>query len=76
MAFFAALFPHTQNVSLESLLELFFERTGTFIETQTQIMIWINPTGLSKFYRTLLTHIIEGLNKMNLLRSGNLFKFD
>jgi len=70
MSFFAILFPDTLNICLESLLELFFERTGTFIETQTQIMIWINPTGLSKMYRILLTHIVEGLNKMGLLQSG------
>jgi hypothetical protein len=70
MTFFAALFPFALDISLESLLELFFERTGTLIETQTQIMIWINPTGLSKMYRMLLTRVIEGLNKMALLRSG------
>ena len=41
MTFFAALFPEEIDISLESLLELFFERTGTLIETQTQIMIWV-----------------------------------
>jgi len=67
MTFFAALFPEESGISLESLLDLFFERTGTFIETQTQIMIWVNPTGLSKIYQMLLTRVIEAINKMGLL---------
>lgn len=70
ISFFSLLFPETIGVSLETLLELFFERTGTFLETQTQIMILINPAGLSKRYRMLLTRTIEGVNNMNLFRSG------
>src|SRR5256885_16763243 len=45
----------TLKVSLECLLHILFERSGARMETDSQMIYWVNPTGLSAAYQRLLT---------------------
>ncbi len=70
-AFMAALLAtlHIQ-VSLEQVLSLLFERSGSRMETPSQIVYWINTVGLSRSKRRLLDRIVEGLGAMDLQDQG------
>ena len=57
-------------LSLGSLLELFFKRSGGYYETASEIMYFLNEDGLSKSNRIKLNKIVEGCCKMNLTRKG------
>ncbi len=71
MAFLAALCAHLKDsITLECLLTLVFERSGTCLETQTECLYWINTTGLSLTYRELLGHVVEGICAMNITHHG------
>jgi hypothetical protein len=56
------------NVGLETFIEIFFRRGGTYLETHSQIVYRINTTGLSTVYKETLGKIAQGLNSMNLSR--------
>ena len=66
-AFMAALLAtlHTK-VSLQQVLGLLFERSGARMETPSQVVYWVNTTGLSLSNRRLLSEIVEGLCAMDL----------
>jgi predicted RNase H-like nuclease (RuvC/YqgF family) len=49
-------------VSLEQVLRLLFERSGSRIERDKTVMYWINATGLSRGNRRILDEIVEGLS--------------
>jgi hypothetical protein len=71
MAFLAALLTHLQGkVSLERVLGLLFERSGACLETASEIVYWVNTTGLSQPYRRLLEEIGDGLCAMDLRAQG------
>lgn len=59
-----------ENITLECLLKLVFERSGACLETQTGFIYWINATGLSGAYRELLERVVEGMCAMNLRHRG------
>ncbi len=71
MAFMAALLAHLQSqVSLECVLNLLFERSGAGLETASEIVYWVNTTGLSRPYRRLLEEVVDGLCAMDLRHRG------
>jgi len=54
------------KVSLECVLSLLFARSGARMETDSQVVYWINTTGLAMPYRRLLAEIVKGLCAMDL----------
>jgi hypothetical protein len=70
-AFMAVLLGILQTkVSLEQVLSLLFERSGARMETNAQVVYWVNTTGLSVPYRRVLTKLVEGLCTMDLREKG------
>ena len=71
LAFMVGLGEQLQTkVSLDCILRLLFERSGTRMETVFQVVYWINTAGLSLPYRRLLTEVVEGLGAMELRAQG------
>lgn len=71
MAFMAALLAQMQSqVSLECILSLLFERSGARLETPSELLYWVNTTGLSRPYRRLLEEVVDGLCSMDLKHRG------
>jgi hypothetical protein len=71
MTFLGVLGGHLQSpVSLECLLTLFFERSGSRMETVSQVVYWVNTVGLSLPKRRQLTQIVDGINAMELTHQG------
>ena len=69
--FITALVGNLQaKVSLACLLSLLFERSGSRVETSSQVIYWVNATGLSVTYRRLLGEVVDGLCAMNLRSQG------
>jgi hypothetical protein len=60
----------TIPVSLDCLLHILFERSGARMETDSQMIYWINTTGLSAAYQRLLTAVVAGLCAMDLRDQG------
>ena len=70
-AFMAALLAVLQTkVSLLQVLELLFERSGSRMETPSQVVYRVNTAGLSLANRRLLSEIVEGLCAMSLQERG------
>ena len=70
-AFLVALLATLQTkVSLERVLSLLFERSGARMETLSQVVYWVNTTGLSLSNRRLLSEVVEGLCAMDLQDQG------
>jgi hypothetical protein len=70
-SFLAALLGHLNlKVSLECLLRILFERSGARMETDSQVIYWVNTTGLSVAYRRLLAQVTNGLGAMDLRHQG------
>ena len=59
-----------KKVSLEQVLKLLFERSGSRIERDKEVMYWVNTTGLSRSNQRLLGEIVEGLSAMGLVERG------
>jgi hypothetical protein len=57
-------------VSLDCLLKLLFERRGARLETATEVVYWVNTTGLSVPYHRLLAAVVDGLCAMDLREQG------
>jgi len=71
MSFMAVLLGHlSMKVSLECLLKILFERSGARMETASQVIYWMNTTGLSVSYQRLLTAVGDGLCAMDLRYEG------
>jgi hypothetical protein len=60
----------SKKVSLEKVLKLLFERSGSRIERDQMVTYWVNATGLSLGNRRVLDEIVEGLNAMGLAEGG------
>jgi hypothetical protein len=70
-SFITALVGNLQaKVSLACILSLLFERSGSRVETGSQVIYWVNTTGLSVTYRRLLGEVVDGLCVMNLRSQG------
>ena len=71
MSFMAALRGHlSRQGSLECRLQILLERRGARMETASQVIYWINTTGLSVPYQRLLTAVVDGLCAMDLRYKG------
>ena len=70
-AFMVALCAHLPSqVSLDCLLRILFERSGSRMETVSQVVYWVNTAGVSLPYRRLLAEVVEGLCAMELRDQG------
>jgi len=70
-AFMGVLYGIIQTkVSLDCILRLLFERSGSRMETASQVVYWVNTTGLSLPYRRLLREVVDGLCAMELKDQG------
>jgi hypothetical protein len=75
MTFLTTLLTHLDgSVSLGCLLELFFERSGAYVETETGIWYLVRADGLSKTYQMMLIQITQALNAMRLHHQGKLIR--
>ena len=71
MACMAALLGNLQSkVSLACVLHMLLERSGAYLETASEIVYWVNTTGLSLPYRRLLEEVVDGLGAMDLRAQG------
>ena len=71
MSFMAVLLGFlNMKVSLDCLLKILFERSGARMETASQVVYWMNTTGLSVPYQRLLTEVVDGLCAMDLRDQG------
>jgi hypothetical protein len=71
MAFMAVLLGNLHSkVSLACVLHLLLERSGASLETASEIVYWVNTTGLSLPYRRLLEEVVDGLSAMDLRAQG------
>ena len=59
-----------EPVSQKCLIELFFKRTGGYLETFSQIVYWLDTDGLSLGNKRKLDRIVKGISKMGLYRNG------
>ena len=74
MAFVVALCAHLPSkVSLDCLLRILFERSGTRMETVSQVVYWVNTAGVSLPYRRLPAEIVEGLSPWSYGIKANRF---
>ena len=55
-----------EKVSQESILRVLFERSGSRVETSSEVIYWVNTEGLSVPYRRMLAEVAEGLCAMDL----------
>ncbi len=60
---------HTK-VSLQQVLSLLFERSGSRMETPSQVLYWVNSAGLSLSNRRLLSEVAQGFCAMGLQEKG------
>ena len=58
------------KVNLEMLLHLPFERSGARMETNSQVVYWVNTAGLSVPYRRVLTEIVNVLCALDVRDQG------
>jgi hypothetical protein len=67
MAFVMALWGKLEEkVSLESLVAMLFERSGSRIERGSEILYLVNTAGLSLAYQRMLAQVVEGVNAMEV----------
>jgi hypothetical protein len=59
-----------EQISLECLLKLLFERSGACLETPSEMTYWLNTAGLSLTYMKTLRKLAKGLCAMNLTCRG------
>ncbi len=57
-------------ISLNRLLTLVFARSGSCVETPSEILYWVSSVGLSVPYTQLLLQILTGIEAMNLTCRG------
>ncbi len=58
------------QVSLACVLSLLFERRGARLETASEVIYWVNTTGLSRSSRRLLEEVVDGLGAMDVRHQG------
>lgn len=71
VAFWAALSIHLkQKVSFETLIALFFNRSGSCTETPLEKIYWIDTQGLSVSNELILGDIVQAVTAMNIKCRG------
>lgn len=58
------------KVSLPQVLSLLFARSGSRMETPSQVLYWVNSAGVSLSNRRLLSEVAQGLCAMGLQEKG------
>ena len=58
------------QVRLPQVLSLLFERSGSRMETPSQVLYWVNSAGLSLSNRRLLSEVAQGVCAMGLQENG------
>ena len=67
MAFVMALWGKlAEKVSLESLVAMLCERSGSRIERGSEILYLVNTAGLSLAYQRMLAQVVEGVNAIDV----------
>ena len=59
-----------EKISLSCLIELFFKRSGGYVETFREIAYWIDTDVLSLKNKRILRKVADGVCRMNLNRNG------
>jgi hypothetical protein len=59
-----------EKVSQESILSMLFERSGSRLETDSEVIYGVNSVGLSAPYKETLQKVVEALCAMNLTHQG------
>lgn len=59
-----------EKLSMETLLELFFRRSGGYVESATERVYWLNAKGVSSDYRRLLKKLSQALDELGLEYAG------
>ena len=71
LAFFGLLSGSLETpLSMETLLELLFRRSGRFLETPSECTYWLHTQGLSQSHRKTLERLARGLTELKLLHRG------
>ncbi len=66
-AFFDELSAHLkQKINLETLITLYFNRSGSLAETSSEIIYFLDTKGLSTSDRQTLADIVQAVNAMNI----------
>ncbi|MBF0235994.1 MAG: hypothetical protein HQK65_23615 [Desulfamplus sp.] len=75
MLFFSMLLKNTNlEIGLDSFIDVFFNRSGSYYETHSKVMYTFNCDGLSKSYVAKIQGILNGFNDLNLMRNGKLIQ--
>ena len=59
-----------RKVSLDCLLQILVERSGSHVETDSQVISWVNTAGVSVPYHRLLAESVAGLCAMDVRYQG------
>jgi hypothetical protein len=64
------------NVGIDTLMSLFFRRSGVYLETPSEIVYKLNTAGLSAPNKEVLNKIAQGLTEMGICRHGKPIKVE
>ncbi|WYD82308.1 MAG: hypothetical protein V8K32_07935 [Candidatus Electrothrix gigas] len=59
-----------QKIGTDTLMSIFFRRSGICVETASEITYELNTTGLSSHYKKVLGDIASELTAMGIQRHG------
>lgn len=58
------------KIGMDHLIEVLFNRTGTYLETSARIVYWVSTKGLSAAYKEKINKLADAFNAMELNRQG------
>ncbi|WP_446012150.1 hypothetical protein, partial [Candidatus Electrothrix sp.] len=61
-----------QKIGADTLMSIFFRRSGVCVETASEITYELNTTGLSSHYKKVLGDIASELTALGIQRNGKL----
>jgi hypothetical protein len=61
-----------QKIGTDTLMSIFFRRSGVCVETASEITYELNTTGLSSHYKKVLGDIASELTALGIQRNGKL----
>jgi hypothetical protein len=62
------------SVGVDTVMALFFRRSGAYLETPSEIIYKLNTAGLSSSNKEMLSKIAQGLTEMGIRRRGKPIK--
>jgi hypothetical protein len=60
----------TTKICLQTLIKMLFERGGSRVESDSQIIYWVTNQGFSSMYQDLFGKVLEGINGLALNQAG------